>query len=123
MSTTAKAPSKKAAARNGASLHREYSKLVVDGSERAASRAMLHAVGFAREDFKKSQIGIASTWSMVTPCNMHIDQLARQSEAGTNAAGGKAGSFGTITISDGLSMGTDGLKYSLVSRGGTADSI
>ena len=68
MSTTAKAPSKKAASKNGASLHREHSKLVVDGYERAASRAMLHAVGFAREDFKKSQVGIASTWSMVTPC-------------------------------------------------------
>jgi dihydroxy-acid dehydratase len=123
MSTTAKAPSKKAAARNGASLHREYSKLVVDGSERAASRAMLHAVGFAREDFKKSQVGIASTWSMVTPCNMHIDQLARQAEAGTNAAGGKAVIFGTITVSDGISMGTEGMKYSLVSREVIADSV
>ncbi|MEQ1854341.1 MAG: dihydroxy-acid dehydratase, partial [Chthoniobacteraceae bacterium] len=55
------------------SLHRRWSRTVVDGAERAASRAMLHAVGFAREDFKKSQVGIASTWSMVTPCNMHID--------------------------------------------------
>jgi dihydroxy-acid dehydratase len=84
------------------SLHRKHSSLVVDGYERAASRAMLHAVGFAREDFKKSQVGIASTWSMVTPCNMHIDQLARQAEAGTNAAGGKAIIFGTITVSDGF---------------------
>jgi dihydroxy-acid dehydratase len=124
MTTTAKTPLKKAAAsKNGASLHREHSKLVVDGYERAASRAMLHAVGFAREDFKKSQIGIASTWSMVTPCNMHIDQLARQSEAGANAAGGKAVIFGTITISDGISMGTEGMKYSLVSREVIADSI
>ncbi len=123
MSTSAKAPSKKAASRKAASLHREHSKQVVDGYERAASRAMLHAVGFAREDFKKSQVGICSTWSMVTPCNMHIDQLARQAEAGTNAAGGKAVIFGTITISDGISMGTEGMKYSLVSREVIADSI
>ncbi|HSI14377.1 MAG TPA: dihydroxy-acid dehydratase [Chthoniobacter sp.] len=123
MSTSAKAPSKKAVSKKGASLHREHSKLVVDGYERAASRAMLHAVGFAREDFKKSQVGICSTWSMVTPCNMHIDQLARQAEAGTNAAGGKAVIFGTITISDGISMGTEGMKYSLVSREVIADSI
>ncbi|HEX5177559.1 MAG TPA: dihydroxy-acid dehydratase [Chthoniobacteraceae bacterium] len=105
------------------SLHRKHSSRVVDGYERAASRAMLHAVGFAREDFKKSQVGIASTWSMVTPCNMHIDQLARQAEAGTNAAGGKAIIFGTITVSDGISMGTEGMKYSLVSREVIADSI
>jgi dihydroxy-acid dehydratase len=105
------------------SLHRAHSSSVVDGYERAASRAMLHAVGFAREDFKKSQVGIASTWSMVTPCNMHIDQLARQAEAGTNGAGGKALIFGTITISDGISMGTEGMKYSLVSREVIADSI
>jgi len=95
----------------------------VDGAERAASRAMLHAVGFAREDFKKSQIGIASTWSMVTPCNMHIDGLARQAEAGVNSVGGKGVIFGTITISDGISMGTEGMKYSLVSREVIADSI
>jgi len=104
-------------------LHRNWSSEVVDGAERAASRAMLHAVGFAREDFKKSQIGIASTWSNVTPCNMHIDQLARQSEAGVNAAGGKGVIFGTITVSDGISMGTEGMKYSLVSREVIADSI
>jgi dihydroxy-acid dehydratase len=95
----------------------------VDGAERAASRAMLHAVGFAREDFKKSQVGIASTWSMVTPCNMHIDGLARQAEAGVNSVGGKGIIFGTITISDGISMGTEGMKYSLVSREVIADSI
>ena len=95
----------------------------MDGAERAASRAMLHAVGFAREDFKKSQVGIASTWSMVTPCNMHIDGLARQAEAGVNSVGGKGVIFGTITISDGISMGTEGMKYSLVSREVIADSI
>jgi dihydroxy-acid dehydratase len=84
---------------------------------------MLHAVGFTRDDFKKSQVAVASTWSMVTPCNMHIDQLARQAEAGINTAGAKAVIFNTITISDGISMGTEGMKYSLVSREVIADSI
>jgi dihydroxy-acid dehydratase len=100
-----------------------HSAPVVDGVERAASRAMLRAVGFKDADFKKPQIGIASTWSMVTPCNMHIDQLARYAAAGANAAGGKAVIFGTITVSDGISMGTEGMKYSLVSREVIADSI
>ncbi len=84
---------------------------------------MLHAVGFTRDDFKKNQIGVASTWSMVTPCNMHVDGLARQAEAGVNTAGSKAVIFNTITISDGISMGTEGMKYSLVSREVIADSI
>ncbi len=105
------------------SLHRKHSAIVVDGVERAPSRAMLHAVGFKREDFQKSQIGIASTWSMVTPCNMHIDRLARESAKGVDAAGGKSIIFNTITISDGISMGTEGMKYSLVSREVIADSI
>ncbi len=103
--------------------HRAFSSIVTDGVERAASRAMLHAVGFSKEDFRKSQVGIASTWSMVTPCNMHIDTLAREAEAGVNAAGGKAVIFNTITISDGISMGTEGMKYSLVSREVIADSV
>ncbi|HEX4086299.1 MAG TPA: dihydroxy-acid dehydratase [Chthoniobacteraceae bacterium] len=106
-----------------ASLHREHSAIVVDGADRAASRAMLHALGFTSRDFKKSQIGIASTWSMVTPCNMHIDRLAREAAAGADAAGGKSTIFNTITISDGISMGTEGMKYSLVSREVIADSI
>ena len=84
---------------------------------------MLHAVGFSDADFKKSQIGIASTWSMVTPCNMHIDQLAREAAVGAEVAGGKPVIFNTITISDGISMGTEGMKYSLVSREVIADSI
>ncbi|MGZ8899163.1 MAG: dihydroxy-acid dehydratase domain-containing protein, partial [Limisphaerales bacterium] len=105
------------------SLHRVHSSLVIDGPDRAASRAMLHAVGFTPDDFKKSQIGIASTWSMVTPCNMHIDKLAIEAAHGTNEAGGKAVIFNTITISDGISMGTEGMKYSLVSREVIADSI
>jgi len=102
---------------------RPHSCQITDPVERAASRAMLHAVGFTREDFKKPQVGIASTWSMVTPCNMHIDKLARDAAAGVDGAGGKAVIFGTITISDGISMGTEGMKYSLVSREVIADSI
>ena len=102
---------------------RIYSSLVVDGMERAPSRAMLHAVGFSNEDFKKPQIGIASTWSMVTPCNMHINKLADDAALGVNNANGKAVIFNTITISDGISMGTEGMKYSLVSREVIADSI
>jgi dihydroxy-acid dehydratase len=102
---------------------RTFSKQVVDGPDRAPSRAMLRAVGFDTEDFDKPQVGIASTWSMVTPCNMHINDLAQHSEKGVNAAGGKGVIFNTITISDGISMGTEGMKYSLVSREVIADSI
>ncbi len=102
---------------------RPFSAKVLDGPERAPSRAMLYPVGFKPEDFTKPMIGIASAWSMVTPCNMHLDQLAREAEAGANAAGGKAIVFDTITISDGISMGTEGMKYSLVSREVIADSI
>jgi dihydroxy-acid dehydratase len=97
--------------------------VVLDGAERAPSRAMLYPVGFKPEDFSKPMIGIASSWSMVTPCNMHLDQLARIAEAGANDAGGKAIIFDTITVSDGISMGTEGMKYSLVSREVIADSI
>ena len=106
-----------------ASADREHSKQISESPERAPSRAMLRAVGFGDKDFKKNMIGIASTWSMVTPCNMHIDVLARDAEAGVNAAGGKGIIFNTITISDGISMGTEGMKYSLVSREVIADSI
>jgi len=106
-----------------ASLERCWSAPVVDGAERAASRAMLHAVGFERSDFRKSQVGVCSTWSQVTPCNIHIDQLAVHVATGINAGGGKAVVFNTITISDGISMGTEGMKYSLVSREVIADSI
>jgi dihydroxy-acid dehydratase len=102
---------------------RKYSSLVTNGVERAPSRAMLHAVGFTTEDFSKPQIGIASTWGMVTPCNMHINQLADIACEGANSAGAKGVVFGTITISDGISMGTEGMKYSLVSREVIADSI
>jgi dihydroxy-acid dehydratase len=84
---------------------------------------MLHAVGFTREDFTRSQVGVCSTWSQVTPCNVHIDALARHAAEGVTRAGGKPVIFGTITVSDGISMGTEGMKYSLVSREVIADSI
>jgi len=95
----------------------------VDGINKSASRAMLRAVGFQDEDFRKPQVGIASTWSNLTPCNMHIDGLAREAAKGADAAGGKSLIFNTITISDGIANGTEGMKYSLVSREVIADSI
>jgi dihydroxy-acid dehydratase len=102
---------------------RPHSSILLDGPERAAARSMLYPVGFKPEDFKKPLVGIASTWGNTTPCNMHIDKLALESEKGANAAGGKAIVFNTITISDGISMGSEGMKYSLVSREVIADSI
>ena len=82
---------------------RKYSSIVVDGVTQAPSRAMLRAVGFEDADFDKPQIGIASTWSMVTPCNMHINKLAEDVNKATDAAGGKGIIYGCITISDGIS--------------------
>jgi dihydroxy-acid dehydratase len=102
---------------------RRYSRLVVDGAKQAPSRAMLRAVGFGDADFRKPQIGIASTWANLTPCNMHIAALARAAAAGVDAAGGKSVLFNTITVSDGISMGSPGMRYSLVSREVIADSI
>jgi len=102
---------------------RPYSSIVVDGVEQAPSRAMLYPVGFNEADFKKPQIGIASTWSRVTPCNMHINELAEMAAKGADQAGAKSVLFNTITVSDGISMGTPGMRYSLVSREVIADSI
>jgi len=102
---------------------RKYSSKVVDGKDRSPSRSMLRAVGFTDNDFKLPQIGIASTWSMVTPCNMHINELADISANSINKNGGKSIIFNTITVSDGISMGTSGMRYSLVSREVIADSI
>jgi dihydroxy-acid dehydratase len=102
---------------------RRFSRLVVDGAKQTPSRAMLRAVGFEDADFKKSQVGIASTWSNLTPCNMHIDELARFAADGVDRSGAKAITFNTITVSDGISMGTPGMRYSLVSREVIADSI
>lgn len=102
---------------------RRHSAPVVDGLGKSASRAMLRAVGFTDEDFRKPQVGIASTWSNLTPCNMHIDGLAREAAKGADQAGGKSLIFNTITVSDGIANGTEGMKYSLVSREVIADSI
>ena len=102
---------------------RKHSSEIVDGVEQAPSRAMLRAVGFTEDDFQKPQVGIASTWSMVTPCNMHINELADAAAEGANASGCKAVIFNTISVSDGISMGTKGMRYSLVSREVIADSI
>ncbi|QNG61547.1 dihydroxy-acid dehydratase [Bacillus sp. PAMC26568] len=99
------------------------SKVISDDMKRMPNRAMLRAVGMQDEDFKKPIIGIASTWSEVTPCNIHIDKLAELSKKGANSAGGAALIFGTITVSDGISMGTEGMRYSLPSREVIADSI
>lgn len=102
---------------------RRHSAPVVDGINKSAGRAMLRAVGFTDEDFAKPQVGIASTWSELTPCNAHIDQLAVAARSGADNAGGKGVIFNTITISDGIANGTEGMKYSLVSREVIADSI
>ncbi|MCJ7451063.1 MAG: dihydroxy-acid dehydratase [Steroidobacteraceae bacterium] len=102
---------------------RANSRLVFDGVKQTPSRAMLRAVGYTDRDFRRPQVGIASTWSNLTPCNMHIDKLAAAAAGGVDAAGGKSTVFGTITVSDGISMGTPGMRYSLVSREVIADSI
>lgn len=102
---------------------RKYSKQIVDGFEQAPSRAMLRAVGFKDGDFKLPQVGIASTWSTITPCNMHLDKLALEASIGVEKSGAKPVIFNTITVSDGISMGTPGMRYSLVSREIIADSI
>ncbi len=103
--------------------NRKFSKNLVDGPHQAASRSMLRGVGFETADFSKSLVGIASTWSKVTPCNMHINELANLVEESINASDCKGVLFNTITVSDGISMGTQGMKYSLVSREVIADSI
>tara|TARA_B100000214_G_scaffold334640_1_gene277448 strand:- start:2812 stop:4470 length:1659 start_codon:yes stop_codon:yes gene_type:complete len=102
---------------------RKYSKELVDGPNQAASRSMLRGVGFTSEDFTKPFVGIASTGAKVTPCNMHLNQLSEIVEDSVNSEGGKGVLFNTITVSDGISMGTQGMKYSLVSREVIADSI
>ena len=105
------------------SKKRKYSSSLVDGIDQAGARSMLRPTGFSDEDFKKPQVGIASTWSNVTPCNMHINELAQTICNSVDDAGLKSVLFNTITISDGISMGTLGMRYSLVSREVIADSI
>ena len=97
--------------------------LVTDGMERAAARGMLRAVGFKDEDFAKAQIGIASSWNEITPCNLSLDRLAKASKKGVIEAGGFPMQFGTISVSDGISMGHEGMHFSLVSREVIADSV
>ena len=96
--------------KSGAVDQRKYSRLVVDGVKQSASRAMLRAVGFQDADFEKPQIGVASTWASLTPCNMHINELATEALAGADGAGGKGVLFNTITVSDGISMGSPGMR-------------
>ncbi|MDQ3899888.1 MAG: dihydroxy-acid dehydratase, partial [Actinomycetota bacterium] len=96
---------------------------VTDGLERAAARGMLRAVGMRDDDFAKPQIGIASSWNEITPCNLSLDRLAKASKEGVHAAGGFPMEFGTISVSDGISMGHVGMHYSLVSREVIADSV
>ena len=103
--------------------NRTYSALVVDGDDRAPNRSMLRAVGFTDDDFKKPQVAVVSTASDLTPCNVHIDELAAEAAAGAAEAGGRPLRFSTITVADGISMGTQGMRYSLVSREVIADSI
>ena len=105
------------------SCNRPFSSIVVDGTDRAPNRSMLRAVGFEDEDFDKPQVAVCSAWSMVTPCNAHLDELGKQAVLGVDQSGGKAVPFGTITVSDGISMGTPGMRYSLVSREVIADSV
>ena len=104
-------------------MTRKYSKQLVDGPNQAASRSMLRGAGFEDEDFQKPFIGIASTGAKVTPCNMHINELAEVVEESIKQSNGKGILFNTITVSDGISMGTQGMKYSLISREVIADSI
>jgi len=99
------------------------SKDVTEGFERAPARSMLRAVGMKDEDFKKPQIGIASSWNEITPCNMSLRRLAEKAKAGVFAAGGFPMTFNTISVSDGISMGHEGMRASLVSREIIADSV
>ncbi|MGZ4609573.1 MAG: dihydroxy-acid dehydratase [Actinomycetes bacterium] len=96
---------------------------VTDGLERAAARGMLRAVGMGDEDFAKPQIGVASSWNEITPCNLSLDRLAKSAKDGVHAAGGYPLEFGTISVSDGISMGHEGMHFSLVSREVIADSV
>src|SRR5438094_2443840 len=99
------------------------SRTITDGVQRSPNRAMLRAVGFGDRDFGKPIVGVANAYSTITPCNLGLDLLAKRAEASLRAAGVMPQTFGTITVSDGISMGTEGMKYSLVSREVIADSI
>src|SRR5881398_277167 len=96
---------------------------VTDGVERAAARGMLRAVGMGDDDFAKPQIGVASSWNEITPCNLSLQRLAQAVKNGVHSAGGYPLEFGTISVSDGISMGHEGMHFSLVSREVIADSV
>src|SRR5438128_2872109 len=96
---------------------------VTDGFERAPARAMLRAIGMTDADWGKPQIGVASSWNEITPCNLSLDRLAKRAKDGVRAAGGFPMEFGTISVSDGISMGHEGMRASLVSREVIADSV
>jgi dihydroxy-acid dehydratase len=100
-----------------------HSRAVTDGLERAAARGMLRAVGMTDDDWEKPQIGVGSSWNEITPCNLSLDRLAKAAKEGVHAAGGFPLEFGTISVSDGISMGHEGMHYSLVSREVIADSV
>src|SRR2546427_10667774 len=97
--------------------------VITDGPDRAPSRAMLKAVGFTDEDFRRPIIGVANTWIEIGPCNYHLRRLAAKVKEGIRAAGGTPMEFNTVSISDGISMGAEGMKCSLVSREVIADSV
>ncbi|MGH7739941.1 MAG: dihydroxy-acid dehydratase, partial [bacterium] len=99
------------------------SSMMTEGDKRAPNRAMLRAVGFKDGDFQKPIVGIASAWSEITPCNYHLNELAERTKRGITAAGGMGQTFGTITVSDGIAMGHEGMKFSLASREVIADSV
>ncbi|HYU02895.1 MAG TPA: dihydroxy-acid dehydratase, partial [Jatrophihabitantaceae bacterium] len=104
--------------------HRKpHSNIVTDGIERAGARGMLRAVGMGDDDWRKPQIGVASSWNEITPCNLSLARLAKQAKIGVRGADGFPLEFGTISVSDGISMGHDGMHYSLVSREVIADSV
>ena len=109
--------------RNGQPDIKPRSRVVTDGLEATAARGMLRAVGMGDEDFAKPQIGVASSWNEITPCNLSLDRLAKAVKDGVHAAGGYPLEFGTISVSDGISMGHEGMHYSLVSREIIADSV
>ncbi|MDP9459309.1 MAG: dihydroxy-acid dehydratase, partial [Actinomycetota bacterium] len=99
------------------------SREVTDGIAKAPARAMLRAVGMGDDDWEKPQIGVASSWNEITPCNLSLDRLAKRAKEGVHAAGGYPLEFGTISVSDGISMGHEGMRASLVSREVIADSV
>src|SRR5438128_404362 len=102
---------------------KQHSRVITDGRDRAGARAVLKAIGFTDDDLARPMIGVANTWTETMPCNYHLRRLAVKVKEGIRAAGGTSMEFNTIAISDGVTMGTEGMKASLVSREVIADSI